>query len=336
MLTAILFIITLGILIAVHEFGHFIAAKTFKLRVDEFAFGFPPKLLSKTWRGTKYILNLLPFGGYVKIYGENAPGKDPNEDPTRSYYAQPAWKRFTIIVAGVVMNFLIGWIAFAIFVFFAGIPQAVYVERALPGSPAEQLGLVKGDKIEGFKNVPEFIQFVERNAGQEIKINGKLIIPRLDPPANEGRLGVVLRNGDFDRYNIFTSIYYGFTDAVQTAAAIIQSLANLVAGAFSGGGEVLKTLTGPVGIVGEIGSISKNGALAIIQFLGLISINLAVFNLLPIPALDGGRLLFIIIEKIIGRRMNVQHEAIANLIGFSFLIILAITVTINDIYKLFV
>lgn len=337
MLLAVTFILFLGILIITHEFGHFIMAKLFKLRVDEFAFGFPPRLWKKKKGDTTYSANLLPFGGYVKIYGEHAETADPKEDPKRAFYAQPAWKRSVVIVAGIVMNFIVGWIAFSILLFIQGVhPVGVRVHEVIPGSPADQAGFLVGERIEGFTEQGEFIKYVADNEGTEITVNGKTVVPRVDPPPGEGRIGLILENIHEDKYQFFKSLWYGLSAAGQTVWAVFTTVGDLIASVFRGqGGEVLNSLSGPVGIVGELGNSMERGGLMVVQFLGLLSLNLAVFNLLPVPALDGGRLLFVIIEKIIGRRMRAKHEAIANVVGFLLLILLALVVTGNDIFKLF-
>ncbi len=326
-------VIFLAILIVTHEFGHFITAKLFKLRVDEFAFGFPPKIFSKKVGDTTYSVNAIPFGGFVKLYGENEEGADPNEKPERSFYNQAAWKRAIIIGAGVVMNFIIGWFAISIVIFFSGTPTAVYVSDVLPGSPAAAANFMKGDKIEGFNNKEEFISYVNAHKGEEIVINGKTVTPRINPPPGEGSLGVLLADGDFVKPNPFRALVDGFVYSITLIKEIYFALGNLIAGAF-GGGKVLDSLTGPVGIFNEIDKASNSGFIYLVQLLAILSLNLAVFNLLPFPALDGGRLFFILIEKIIGKRMNVKYEAIANLVGFGLLMLLAITVTVHDIYKL--
>lgn len=336
MILTITIIIFLAALIVTHEFGHFITAKLFKLRVDEFAFGFPPRIFAKKWKDTLYTLNAIPFGGFVKIFGENEEGiKEGGEivsrdELNRSFYIQPAWKRFIIIAAGVIMNFFVGWMAFSIILFFVGIPQSLYVKTVIPDSPAEQAGFVKGEKIVGFASSQDFINYIDVNAGNSIFVNGREIVPRVNPPAKEGRIGVALEEGDFLKYSIIASISRGFSDAVHLIQRIFSAVFELISNMINGTGSI-KELTGPIGIFQEIDRVSAYGFLYLIQFLGVLSLNLAVFNMLPIPALDGGRMLFILIEQIVGRRLNPRHEAIANVIGFSLLILLAITVTINDI-----
>ncbi len=335
MLLAITFVIFLAILIVTHEFGHFIMAKLFKLRVDEFAFGFPPKIWSKKKGDTTYSINALPFGGYVKIYGESEEAKDPNEKPERAFYAQPAWKRAIIIGAGVAMNFLVGWLALSTFLFFS--PKGVFIESVVPGSPAESAGFKSGDRLEGFTSSTDFINYVNQNAGKEIIVDGKAVTPRTNPNPGEGRLGVKLIDSGATQYNFFGSLHDGFIGSILTIGMILSALGGLVTGVFQGnGGQVLNNLSGPIGIVGELGKSLNNGFLFVIEFLAVLSLNLAVFNLLPVPALDGGRLLFILIEKIIRRKLNAQAENIANMIGFACMILLALVITGHDIWKIFV
>lgn len=331
-------IIFLAVLIITHEFGHFITAKLFKVRVDEFAFGFPPKIFSKKIGETLYSLNAIPFGGFVKLYGESEEGADPNEKPERSFYHQKAWKRAVVIAAGVAMNFIVGWFAFTGLAFFNGIPSGdplgVYIKEVNPGSPAAEAGLMPGEKLEGFKNIEEFQSYVGSSAGSPVAVNDKTVVPA-DDGSGKGRIGVVLEEKyNIVQFNFLESISAGFMQSVLIIKEIYLALGGLLAGLFAGSGQVLDSLTGPVGIFNEIGRASESGVVYLVQLLAILSLNLAVFNLLPFPALDGGRMLFIIIEAIIGKRMNVKYEALANIIGFALLILLAITVTVNDIYKL--
>lgn len=330
-LTAVIFIVFIAILILSHELGHFLAAKLFRLRVDEFAFGFPPRLISKKVGETRYSLNAIPFGGFVKIHGENPLEEGHRTDDARSYSNQPAWKRSVILVAGIVMNFLIGWLAFS-FIFMSGIPHKLYVSDVRPGSPAAEAGIAPGDEIPGFYDVQTFIQFIDENQGEPVLVAGKTVVPRVNPPANEGRLGIALADAYVAPEGFFTALGQGFTRAVQTFWEIILGLGSILAKAFSGGGA-LESVSGPVGIFKLFGATTAMGFIYLIQLLAVLSLNLAVFNLLPIPALDGGRLFFILIEKVIGRKLNATHEGIANLVGFALLILLAITVTINDVLK---
>ena len=328
--TIAIFIGLIAVLIVGHEFGHFLLAKLFKLRVDEFAFGFPPRLISKRVRETKYSLNLIPLGGFVKIYGETADaGK---EHIQRSFYHQAAWKRFLVIFAGVVMNFLIGWAAFSA-IFISGVPHKVYIDEVAPGSPAEAAGFKPGEELRGFETPESFSQFVKDNAGKEILINDKQVTPRVNPPLGEGALGVAVSDAYVAPRGFFASVRDGFFRTVETLGSILVGLGRIIMSLFSGG-DLASQVSGPVGIFKVVGGAADLGFIYILNLLGLLSLNLAVFNLLPVPALDGGRLLFIGLEKLLGRRLNPMHENVANLIGFALLMLLAVTVTINDVLKL--
>ncbi len=331
---ALVGILFLVILVVGHEFGHFFAAKLFGLRVDEFGFGFPPRILSRKKGETRYSLNLLPFGGFVKIHGEHSePGETP-EDPKRSFNNQSAFRRGTIILAGAIMNFIIGWIALSL-VFAVGIPNRVVIERVADGSPAILAGLASGETIYGFDSAEDFVKHINENVGKEISVNDKLIIPRENPPAGEGALGVVVTDVGIEKQNILRSAWSGLTGALMTTFLIAQSFFGFIGGIFTGNFDVVEGVTGPVGIFNMLGDVSALGFTSLVQFLGLISLNLVVINLIPFPALDGGRFLSVVIEKLIGRRLNHKVEIVANAVGLSLLLLLMVVVTIKDIMEIF-
>ena len=323
-------IIFLIILVIGHELGHFFAAKAFKLRVDEFGFGFPPKIFAIKGKETTYSFNLLPFGGFVKIHGEHGDKDEKIDEPERSFNNQSSWKRATIIIAGAFMNFLIAWIALAI-VFSIGIPNRVVVSDVLPNSPAADIGLVAGQTIEGYESTEDFINFITENRGKEIFINDLAITPRENPPIGEGSIGVVVIDAGLEKQGIIKSIWSGLLSAITTTFLIAGAFAEFLKNIFIGNFDVVKEVTGPVGVFGILGDVTKLGVAPLIQFLGLISLNLVVINLIPFPALDGGRFVTIVIEKIIGRRLNYKIELAANAIGLGLLLLLMVLVTIKDI-----
>ncbi|OGY59208.1 MAG: RIP metalloprotease RseP [Candidatus Colwellbacteria bacterium RIFCSPLOWO2_01_FULL_48_10] len=332
LLTAFIFIAVLAILILGHELGHFVAAKIFRLRVDEFAFGFPPKIFSKKMGETTYTLNAIPFGGFVKIHGENGAEEAEDKDASRAFHLQSAWKRGLVMVAGVVMNFLIGWFAFSA-IFMMGIPHKLYITQVFPGSPAAVAGFEPGDAIAGFETTGDFISFINANAGKTVSINGKELVPRINPPVNEGKMGIALTDAYVAPLGPIESFKQSFVKSFETLKSILAALGEIVKSAFTGG-EALKEVAGPVGIFKIVGSASELGFVYLLQLLALLSLNLTIFNLLPIPALDGGRLLFVLIEKIAGRKLNAKYENFANLAGFCFLMLLVLAVTVSDIFKL--
>ncbi|KKU11921.1 MAG: Membrane-associated zinc metalloprotease [Parcubacteria group bacterium GW2011_GWB1_45_7] len=331
---ALIGILFLIILVIGHEFGHFFAAKLFGLRVDEFGFGFPPRIFSRKRGETRYSVNLLPFGGFVKIHGEHPKDGEKLEEPERSFTHQSTYRRSVIIVAGAFMNFLIGWIALCL-VFAIGVENRVVIDRVMPGSPASAIGLMSGQEIEGFNSAEEFVNFVENNKGKEVSINGTVVTPRENPPAGEGALGVVVTDVGIEKQGIFKSIWSGLTSAILTTGLIAKSFAGFIGGIFSGNFTVVDQVTGPVGVFNLLGDVSALGFTPLVQLLALISLNLVVINLVPFPALDGGRLLSIVVEKIIGRRLSEKFEIFANAIGLAVLLLLMVVVTIKDIINIF-
>ena len=249
-------IIFLIILVIGHELGHFFAAKAFKLRVDEFGFGFPPKVFAIKGKETTYSFNLLPFGGFVKIHGEHGDRDKKIDEPERSFNNQTAWKRMVIIAAGVFMNFLIGWIALAI-VFGLGIPNRVVIGDVLPNSPAADAGLLIGQTIKGYESTEEFINFVTDHRGEEISINGLAVTPRENPPAGEGALGVVVVDTGLESHGVIKSIWLGLVSAVTMTMLIAGAFIGFLGNIFGGNFGVVEQITGPVGIFGILGDVTN-------------------------------------------------------------------------------
>ncbi len=335
MLGFLIVFIGLSLLVLVHELGHFWAAKYFKMPVEEFGIGFPPRLFSTIWEGTRYSVNALPLGGFVKLHGEL------EDAGAGSFINQKPWKRVIVLIAGVCMNFIAGWLIFSA-VFWVGVPSVIVINQVTPDSPAAHVGLRQGDIINisdfvnpNLKNVNEFIDFINEHKGKEIVLNveraGKEfqlnIVPRANPPVGEGALGVALQGGGIPRAGFFTGLYRGLVMAGVIAWSVVQGLASLF--------TAPQNIVGPVGIFSIAVSTGKIGFIYVLQLLGVISLNLAVLNLLPIPALDGGRLLFIIIEKLRGKPFRAHTEQHANAIGFMFLIALIIGVTVKDVAGFF-
>lgn len=329
-------IIFLSILILVHEFGHFWAAKKFGLLVEEFGIGLPPKIWSRKIGETVYSVNALPFGGFVKIFGENADQRGKE----RNFANLKIWRRSIIIFAGVLMNFLLGWLVISI-IFSIGIPQTVLITEVQSDSPAAGIGLQAGDKIISATNVDSFIKFIDEHRGQEIVLkierDGEIkkfkTIPRINPPSGEGALGIGLMEAGLPKQNLLTSFWEGLKTSAETVKMIFVAIFNLITKAFVGKAS-LEQIAGPIGIVKVTAQASTLGFVYLLQLLALISLNLAVINLLPFPALDGGRLLFLLIEKIKGSPLPEKFEKYANAAGMALLLLLMIIITIKDISKL--
>lgn len=337
----LLVIVGISLLILIHELGHFLAAKAFGLLVEEFGFGFPPRLFSKKIGETVYSFNILPFGGFVKIYGEESSVAESPEDRKRAFYAQRAWRRILIILAGVAMNFLLGWFIISA-IFMVGVPKSIVVTDVAAGSPAAMIGIQKGDQITGFKDSEEFTSFVQQNRGREItlllKRDGEQfsvgVVPRIEAPAGQGALGIAFAEAGVDRQPVLASFWSSLKASVGLVSAIFTGLYQLLLALFTQG-QLLPGFVGPVGIFGIASQAAGLGILYFLQLLALISLNLFALNILPFPALDGGRLLFVLIEKIKGSPLSPQFEKSANAFGFLLLLLLMLALTVRDVARLF-
>ncbi len=355
MLVSILvFILVLSVLIISHEFGHFIVARKSGVKVEEFGFGLPPRIWGKKVGETIYSINALPFGGFVRLHGEQEEADGTNL--RRSFLHKSKKVRALVSVAGVIMNFVLAILIFAVVYSFSGIPRDTGLIKVLEvanDSPAQRAGIVVGDiitRINGEKvslsddfvaktseEKGRKIQYeIQRTIGGEQSLKVVSLTPRENPPEGEGAVGVVVSTMEIYYPPIwqrpFYGIYYGFTDAVFWGKTIVAGLSDMVAGVFRG--ETIEGVSGPIGIYAITTEASKGGFLTLINFVGILSVNLAILNILPFPALDGGRLLFIGIEAISRKKVSTKTEAIINNIGFIMLITLLLVITIGDIKRL--
>ena len=356
-------------LVLVHEFGHFFSAKRFGIRVDEFGFGFPPKLFGKKFGETEYSINLLPIGGFVKIFGENPDEENmKGPDASRSFVNKAKWKQAIVLFAGIFMNFLLAWILFSIG-FMSGLPTSVGSEPAgyklsnvnltvvsvLDKYPAQVSGLKSGDKIVSIKSGDDFVSdinpdtlksFVLSHLGKTIDfgyIRGKdkvfrsaKVVPIMDKVTERASIGISMDMIGTVKLPFFTALKEGMSLTWYVTKGTVVGLYTLIADALHGkGGVALSSVTGPIGMVGIVGDAFQFGFVYLLSFAALISVNLAIINLLPFPALDGGRLFFLLIEKIKGSPINPKFANTANMIGFGILILLMVVVTFHDIVKLF-
>lgn len=334
------FLIILSVLILVHELGHFFMARKFGIAVEEFGFGYPPRLFSLKKKGMIWSFNLLPFGGFVRMKGEDlVSGKD-------SFAAQPKLVRLLVLLAGVAMNFILGVVLFGAIYTKLGIPEKVdylVVIDLIKDSPAEQAGIKLQDKLIGFSDADQFIAFINERRGQEVRLKLKdgrevLVTPRLaeETPEGQGALGVAITNMDTVLYPLWQrparGMWFGLKEAAGWGARIISSLGQMMVELFQG--KTPKDVAGPVGIYEISKDVGKQGFLAILQFMSILSINLSILNLLPLPALDGGRIIFIGLEALLKKRVKPELEQFVHLSGIIILIGLMILVTINDITKL--
>ena len=360
MITFLIFMAVLGVLVLVHEWGHFIVARRSGMRVDEFGFGFPPRLFGIKRGETIYSINWIPFGGFVKIYGEDG---DDKEKP-RSFGSKSISARLKVIVAGVVMNFLFAVLLLILGNFFGlriGLfdenliavarDKKIQIIQVISGSPAEKAGLKVLDEIIGFEltngtikntyTIEEVQAYTAENIGKKVRMvvkDGGLttieIETRVNPPEGEGSMGIAMALTGVVSYPWYESIWRGVNDGLILAYNTMYGYGLLFKNLFADG-KLMAEVSGPVGIATIIGQAARVGFSYLMQFVALISINLAILNIVPFPALDGGRALFLLIEKIKGKPIDKRIEAAVNSIGFALLITLMIYVTIKDITKFF-
>lgn len=351
MLFLIAFFSLIG-LVVLHELGHFLAAKKFGVKVEEFGIGLPPRLFGKKVGETLYSLNLLPLGAFVRLTGEEGSSSDP-----RSFGAKSLLQRALIIGAGVIAFWIISFFIFAGLALTTGIPAGVSdditegvldprvrVLAIAPNSPAGDAGLLPGDTVQDFEKVGEFQSFINQHKGEEIVLNivrakqalSILVTPRAEPPAGEGPLGIQLvRTGNL-QYSWYEAPVAAFQKTIGLTLDIVQGLLGTIAALFGGKGLPEGVgVVGPIGIVDLLRNSFAFGISHFLSFLATLSIYLAIFNALPIPAVDGGRLLFLALEGIRKKTLGERVEQRVNAFFFVLLITFMIWVTIKDITRLF-
>ncbi len=354
MLSAVLSVLgiflVLSILILIHEFGHYLAAKKSGVWVEEFGFGLPPRVFGKKIGDTIYSLNWLPFGGFVRLHGEMS--EDGVTKPTKAFVGKSKTTRAVIIASGIIMNFFLAIVCFAIVYSFLGIPRQqgfVQVIDVVKDSPAAEVGIAPNDIILSFnktevKKSQDFTKLTKENAGKRVQFEvkrGEQILKlsatlRQNPADGKSFLGLIVTS-EATYYppvwqRPFYGAYYGIIASYQTTVSVLQGLGGTVA--TLGHGQAPKDTVGPVGILAIIYIVAGEGILPVLNLMGLISINLAVINLLPIPALDGGRLFFIGVEAIFGRKVLPKVEAALHTVGFALLITLIFLISFFDVKRI--
>ena len=379
----IIFLAVLLTLVMIHELGHFVAAKLSKMRVEEFAFGFPPKLLSKKIGETTYAFNALPIGGYVKITGESF-DEEEREKLKHDKYAfqnRPKILQLFVLSAGVFMNLVLACVLF----FFINIQShlidvtntsyakyvtnpKIYVASTIQNSPAESAGLISGSEIVSMsvekintnnvlkadlssaKNVVEFVKahneesitIVYKNPknynSKDIKLINKTSTSTISAVyglvPDKKSVGMSVVYGEYLNLSFSESVKLAVYDTYNYTKLTILGLVDIFSKLVKGGG-VMDSLSGPVGIAKIVGNASSAGAENLFFIIAILSINLAVFNILPIPALDGGRILFVLYEAITRRSINYKLQYYMNAVGFLLLISLMLFTTYFDILKIF-
>ena len=325
-------------------------AKKSGIRVDEFAIGFPPKIFSWTRGETKYVLNLIPFGGYVKIFGENPDDESmTGADSKRSFVNAQKWKQVCVLVAGIGMNIIFAWVLISISFMIGSSGNQIVLTSVAEKSPAQQAGLMQGDKIISVDSVSGkdlstdgIINDISNNTTGEVDITYERkgvtkqvkIIPEFNKDANKKIVGIYMQDINIERANPFSAIWDGLKLTVTTFKQVAVGLVLFIFQAVRGHADYSQ-VSGPVGIVGMVGDAVNFGFAYLLVFVAFISLSLAAINLVPFPALDGGRVLFVIIEAIIRRPIKPQVANLVNTIGFFILIALMLVITYRDITKLF-
>ncbi len=375
LIAIIIFIFTLLVLVVIHELGHFLVAKKFNIKILEFGFGIPPRAWAKLIGETLVSINWLPFGGFVRLLGEDEVDKQILENK-RSFVSQTISKRIAVVVAGVLMNLLLAWVLFYIFLGaqnfktsfpllldhqFAGVKQRneslVLVRGIAKDSPAEASGLKPGLAIlsindQNITDTNDLSARIKEAAGEKVTVLVKdpstnehktfQLTPRKNPPEGQGPIGVTLANfrlANIEYENPVSKLLVGPIHSWNLTAYSGKIFGSLLTRSLQEKNiePVSQTVSGPVGITSVVNSIlteAKNPFLEYMDFVALLSLNLAVLNVLPFPALDGGRLLFLLIELISRRRVHAQVEKWIHTVGMVILLTLMLLVTFSDIRKI--
>jgi len=360
LITAAVLFVILSILILVHEFGHFITAKKFGILVEEFGIGLPPRIWGKKIGETIYSVNWLPIGGFVRLYGEDQeegpPHKISKKLLKRAFFERPIAERIVVLVAGVSMNFLLALVLIS-FLFTQGVmvpAGQVHIESVTDGSPAALADLKPKDIIKEIQAVgsdgqpvnytitqsDELVSTVNKYLDQPISFKIQRdttefevsLKPRKDAPSGEGPTGVVISDYILKRYSVWEAPVVGLKESLSKSYLLLQGIAHLGWKVISRQ-SVSSDVAGPIGIAVMTNDVVKLGILPLLEWVGLLSLNLAIVNVLPIPALDGGRLLFVLIELFTGKRVRAKWERHAHMIGMAALISLIILISINDIIR---
>lgn len=342
MLTFIASVFVFGLLIIFHELGHFLVAKMVDIKVNEFSLGFGPKIAGIKGKETQYNVRLLPLGGFVSMAGMDPKEETGEEDEQRGFNKKTIGQRIAVIFAGPFMNFLLAALLLAVVFSLQGRPVATTViSETIPDLPAQQAGLMPGDQIVAVndhkvENWDQLAQQINEQPGKDIVItvlrNGAELQFNVRPVTDEsggGMIGIIPEQSN-RKLGLIESLGQGMVLTGQVTLLILDYLAKMIIG------QAPPDFGGPVMIVSEIGKAASIGFFFLLQLAAFLSINLGLFNLLPIPALDGSRILFLFFEKLRGRPVDPLKENFIHLVGFGLLLLLIVIITYNDILRVFV
>jgi len=353
MLTLIATIFVLSVLVFIHELGHFLTAKLFKIRVERFSMGYPPRLFGKKLGETDYCISAIPFGGYVKISGmvdESLDSKQLESPPQPwEFRSKPWFQRFIVVAAGSIMNLLLALLIFSAVTWIQGVPepQGTVLGQVLEGKPAALAGLRPEDRIvrvDG-KEIAAWDQLTgvvhsspNKSLLFEWKRGDTVLYSRITPIQEKivdkgdlrqaGLIGI-LPKYEIKKVGLFKSIGYGSTNCYYLAKLVLNSVIHLITGR-----ESVKSLAGPVFIAKMAGESAKSGFGVLIEFMALLSMNLGILNLLPFPVLDGGHILILCIEALIRRELPVKAKMVVQQFGMVLLIGLMLVAVYNDVLRI--
>jgi regulator of sigma E protease len=333
MTTALVAIFVFGLLVFFHELGHFSVAKMVGIRVHEFAIGMGPKVLHLTRKETRYSIRALPIGGFVRMEGE-----DENSEATDSFSQKSIKARISVIFAGPLMNFILGFLCFFLIFFSLGTPSTV-IGEVIPHSPAAQAGFLPSDKVLEIDGQPidsweELVGMIAASEGRPIEVlyqrngetNQQAVVPRIDEETGRPLIGIIPGT----EKSVITAASNSYQQSKMIFTEIMRFLQQLVRGQAD-----TSDVAGPVGIISLVGQASRSGWMDVVGLAGLISINLGIMNLLPIPALDGSRIIFLLLEALRGKPVDPEKEAMVHMIGITLLMLLMIVITYKDILTFF-
>lgn len=331
MITAIAAIFVFLLVVLLHELGHFSVAKLVGIKVNEFAIGMGPKIFQRQSGETNYTLRAFPIGGFVRMEGE-----EDNSDDPRSFGKASVMSRIATIAAGAVMNFVLAIIVLSIVAFNVGVPTTT-LSGTIDGSPAQEYGILAGDRvvaineteINEWQDIVDAINYygIESELSVKVERNGAMETVKVIPVEDAGRV-VIGITPEYEQ-SIGSALKAGFEDTWYFIRLMFQFLGMLFQGKVS-----TNDLAGPIGVINEVGNAAKMGFVNLLYILGFISVNLGFFNLLPIPALDGSKIVFLLIELVRGKPIDPEKEGFIHLVGFVFLISLMLIVTYKDLIRI--
>ena len=342
-ITVLFTIIGIGLVILIHELGHLLAAKRVGILVYEFSIGFGPRVAHKKWGETIYSLRAIPMGGYVRLAGMDDDSESEEvPPPDRSYYNKGFWARFLVIVGGSGMNAILGFVIFTCVYAVLGSSRVTpVIDQVFPNSGAAQAGIVAGDELVAIDqvlakdNVEQAVDYIHDHPNQPLQVRfihqgtevAKTIVPALDPESGHGLVGVELKPEQIP-VGFLTAVKLGAVETKDQIVHTFKAVGQLITGKVR-----LNQMLGPVGIVQVVGFQLSRASIYFLNLLGIITVNIGMLNLFPFPALDGGHLIFLIIEKMSGRTLSKKVVNVVNTVGMALLYSLMVFVLFNDVHQ---